>query len=79
MYSRKSRLSASKQARLIEHFVAGTTARAAARNWKKPPPWGERLKPTRATLVASERAKEGAEARERCPFSGCASVEAGST
>ena len=30
MYSRKSRLSASKQARLIEHFVAGTTARAAA-------------------------------------------------
>jgi transposase len=30
VYSRKSRLSASKQARLIEHFVAGTTARAAA-------------------------------------------------
>jgi transposase len=30
VHSRKSRLSASKQARLIEHFVAGTTARAAA-------------------------------------------------
>lgn len=30
MYSRKSRLSPGKQARLIEHFVAGTTARAAA-------------------------------------------------
>lgn len=27
---RKSRLSAAKQARLIEHFVAGTTARTAA-------------------------------------------------
>lgn len=30
MYTRKSRLSAQKRARLIEHFVAGTTARAAA-------------------------------------------------
>jgi len=30
MYVRKSRLSPHKQARLIEHFVAGTTARAAA-------------------------------------------------
>ena len=30
MYTRKSRLSAHKRARLIEHFVAGTTARAAA-------------------------------------------------
>ncbi|MEQ8799321.1 MAG: IS1595 family transposase, partial [Salinisphaeraceae bacterium] len=27
---RKSRLSASKQAKLLEHFVAGTTARTAA-------------------------------------------------
>ncbi len=30
MYERKSQLSAHKQMRLIEHFVAGTTARAAA-------------------------------------------------
>ena len=30
MYSRKSRLSARQQSRLIEHFVAGSTARAAA-------------------------------------------------
>ncbi|MCB1197143.1 MAG: IS1595 family transposase [Deltaproteobacteria bacterium] len=30
MYARKSRLSSYKQAKLIEHFVAGTTARAAA-------------------------------------------------
>ena len=30
MYQRKSRLSSSKQSKLIEHFVAGTTARAAA-------------------------------------------------
>jgi transposase len=30
MYERKSRLSSHKQQRLIEHFVAGTTARAAA-------------------------------------------------
>ena len=30
MYERKSRLSAYKQRRLMEHFVAGTTARAAA-------------------------------------------------
>ncbi|MDR4459287.1 MAG: IS1595 family transposase [Nitrospirales bacterium] len=30
MYQRKSRLSAGKRDRLIEHFVAGTTARAAA-------------------------------------------------
>ena len=30
MYTRKSRLSAQKRARLIEHFIAGTTARAAA-------------------------------------------------
>lgn len=30
MYTRKSRLSPRKQNRLIEHFVAGTTARAAA-------------------------------------------------
>jgi len=30
MYERKSRLSRYKQMRLIEHFVAGTTARAAA-------------------------------------------------
>ncbi|MBC2595842.1 IS1595 family transposase [Ruficoccus amylovorans] len=30
MYERKSRLSSYKQQRLIEHFVAGTTARAAA-------------------------------------------------
>lgn len=30
MYKRKSRLSARKQGRLIEYFVAGTTARAAA-------------------------------------------------
>ena len=30
MYERKSRLSHHKQQRLIEHFVAGTTARAAA-------------------------------------------------
>ena len=30
MYTRKSRLSAQKRARLIEHFVAGTTARATA-------------------------------------------------
>ncbi len=30
MYTRKSRLSSYKQSRLIEHFVAGTTARAAA-------------------------------------------------
>ncbi len=30
MYTRKSRLSSFKQSRLIEHFVAGTTARAAA-------------------------------------------------
>jgi transposase len=29
VYTRKSRLSAQKRARLIEHFVAGTTARAA--------------------------------------------------
>ncbi|MGE9296792.1 MAG: IS1595 family transposase, partial [Puniceicoccales bacterium] len=29
MYERKSRLSKHKQMRLIEHFVAGTTARAA--------------------------------------------------
>ncbi|MDP1766923.1 MAG: IS1595 family transposase, partial [Methylotenera sp.] len=27
---RKSRLSSAKQAKLIEHFVAGTTARCAA-------------------------------------------------
>jgi transposase len=30
MYQRKSRLTARQQSRLIEHFVAGTTARAAA-------------------------------------------------
>ena len=30
MYQRKSRLSGWKRNRLIEHFVAGTTARAAA-------------------------------------------------
>lgn len=30
MYTRKSRLSAQKRSRLIEHFVAGATARAAA-------------------------------------------------
>lgn len=30
MYQRKSRLSIHKQSRLIEHFVAGTTARAAS-------------------------------------------------
>ena len=30
MYERKSRLSSKKQNRLLEHFVAGTTARAAA-------------------------------------------------
>ena len=30
MYQRKSRLPSSKQSKLIEHFVAGTTARAAA-------------------------------------------------
>jgi transposase-like protein len=30
MYQRKSRLSPRKQGRLTEHFVAGTTARAAA-------------------------------------------------
>ena len=30
MYARRSRLSAVKRGRLIEHFVAGTTARAAA-------------------------------------------------
>jgi transposase len=30
MYQRKSRMSAYKQGRLIEHFVAGSTARAAA-------------------------------------------------
>jgi transposase len=30
MFQRKSRLSPSKQSRLIEHFVAGATARAAA-------------------------------------------------
>ena len=30
MYERKSRLSAQKRARLLEHFVAGTTARATA-------------------------------------------------
>ena len=30
MYERKSRLSDWKRGRLIEHFVAGTTARAAA-------------------------------------------------
>lgn len=30
MYTRTSRLSAQKRARLIEHFIAGTTARAAA-------------------------------------------------
>ena len=30
MFQRKSRLSYAKQSRLIEHFVAGTTARAAA-------------------------------------------------
>ncbi len=30
MYERKSRLSERKRDRLIEHFVAGTTARAAA-------------------------------------------------
>jgi transposase len=30
MYERKSRLSARQQNRLMEHFVAGTTARAAA-------------------------------------------------
>ncbi len=30
MYARRSRLSKYKQAKLIEHFVAGTTARAAA-------------------------------------------------
>jgi transposase len=30
MYTRKSRLSTSKRNRLMEHFVAGTTARAAA-------------------------------------------------
>lgn len=30
MYERKSRLSARQQSRLIEHFVAGSTARAAA-------------------------------------------------
>ena len=30
MYKRKSRLNSYKQSRLIEHFVAGTTARAAA-------------------------------------------------
>ncbi|MCG8524769.1 MAG: IS1595 family transposase, partial [Opitutales bacterium] len=28
MYQRKSRLSLGKQSKLIEHFVAGTTARA---------------------------------------------------
>ncbi len=30
MYERKSRMTARQQARLLEHFVAGTTARAAA-------------------------------------------------
>ncbi len=30
MYMRKSRLSKAKQDRLMEHFVAGTTARCAA-------------------------------------------------
>ncbi|MFI5322273.1 MAG: IS1595 family transposase, partial [Thermodesulfobacteriota bacterium] len=29
MYQRKSRLTARQQSKLIEHFVAGTTARAA--------------------------------------------------
>lgn len=31
MYTRKSRLSAQKRSRLIEHVAAGATARAAAR------------------------------------------------
>ena len=30
MYPRKNRISAHKQGRMIEHFVAGSTARAAA-------------------------------------------------
>ena len=30
MYTRKNRLSKAKRLRLLEHFVAGTTARAAA-------------------------------------------------
>ena len=30
MYTRRSRLSTRKQSRFLEHFVAGTTARAAA-------------------------------------------------
>ena len=30
MYERRSRLSKAKRDRLVEHFVAGTTARAAA-------------------------------------------------
>lgn len=30
MYQRRSRLSESKRSRLMKHFVAGTTARAAA-------------------------------------------------
>jgi transposase len=30
MYERKSRLTPHQQSRLIEHFVAGSTARAAA-------------------------------------------------
>lgn len=33
MYQRKSRLSSSKQSKLILHFVAGTTAHAAAENF----------------------------------------------
>ena len=42
---RKSRLSQHKQRRLIEHFVAGTTARTA-----------ERSRWMRATLAANEKA-----------------------
>ncbi len=30
MYARKSRLASRQQSRLIEHFIAGTTARAVA-------------------------------------------------
>ena len=68
MYQRQSRLSASKRDRLLEHFVAGTTARAAAelvgvhRN-------------TAASFFTRLRRLIADEMEKACPFSGEVEVD----
>ena len=54
MYTRKSRLSPRKQNRLLEHFVAGTTARAAAEIVGVPPNTAIRFYMRLRFLIASQ-------------------------